>query len=126
VLALILVPAGLVGGVETGGIALGVSLALPALVFNRDEARMFQLRLPSRRSTFLRRLVVGSMVVLALLSVASWLAGNTLPVWAAVAVLFPLWAGFCLAVWWWCWRSWTGFAAAPALHAPTGIERVAS
>jgi O-antigen/teichoic acid export membrane protein len=126
VLALILVPAGLVGGVETGGIALGACLALPALVFNREEVRVFQLRLPSRRSTLVRRLVGASIVALAFLSVASWLAGNAFSAWAAFAVLFPVWAGLCLAAWWWCWHSWTGSATTSALHAPAGVERVAS
>jgi O-antigen/teichoic acid export membrane protein len=126
VLALVLVPAGLVGGVETGGIALGVSLALPALAFNRDEARVFRLRLPSRRSRFVRRLVLTSALAVPLLSVVSWLSGKTLPAWASVAILFPLWAGLCLAAWWWCWRSWTASAAAPALRASTGVERAAS
>lgn len=106
ILGLLLVPIALFGGVVTTGLALSITLAVPALAFNRQEAGAFKLELPSRRSSVWRRLLATTALGLAALSAGAWLLDGALPEWLSAATLLLLWAGISALAWFWCWGAW--------------------
>jgi O-antigen/teichoic acid export membrane protein len=125
ILGLVLVPISLIGGAVTTGIALAIALAAPAFAFNRQEAHVFSLHLPSRRSPVLRRVAAATAVILAALSAAAWLLEGVLPMWLIASTLLPLWGGACVLAWLWCWSSWAGDEAAQTPHPTPDAERLA-
>jgi O-antigen/teichoic acid export membrane protein len=125
ILGLVLVPIGLTRGAITTGVALAIALALPALAFDRREADVFRLRLPSRRSPLWRQLAAATAGLLAVLSAAAWLTESVMPAWVAAAMLLVLWAGSCTLVWVWCWRGWAERDAGRTSHATPDAEHLA-
>jgi len=105
ILGLVFIPPAVVVGPVATGIALGIALAAPALLYNRREVDAFQLRLPSRHSPVWRRVTVVTVLLVSILSFAVSLLAGKLPSWLVILALLPFWASASALAWLWCSRS---------------------
>jgi O-antigen/teichoic acid export membrane protein len=125
IIGLLLVPPALLWGPVPTGLALGIALAAPAVVFNWQEARAFRLRLPSTQSPIWRRLAVATAVTLMILFFTVWWLERVVADWAIVSVLLPLWGATCVLAWFWCWHGRSRRGTKEAAPSTAEADRVA-